>query len=89
MAEKAEKKVSVKNRHGLHARPAAMFVQKASTCPFAVTIEKAGKSADAKSILGIMALAVQKGDEVLLKAEGEGAQEALDALGLILTDETD
>lgn len=84
----SEKKVSVRNQHGLHARPAAMFVQKASSYPFAITIEKAGKSADAKSILGIMALAVQKNDEVVLKAEGEGAQEALDALEQILLDET-
>lgn len=82
----AEKKVSVKNQHGLHARPAAMFVQQAASYAFPITIEKAGKSADAKSILGIMALAVQKGDEVLLKADGDKAQEALDALELILID---
>ncbi len=84
----SEKKVRVKNQHGLHARPAAMFVQKASSYPFAITVAKAGKTADAKSILGIMTLAVQKGDEVVLKAEGEGAREALDALELILLDET-
>ena len=82
----AEKKVSVKNQHGLHARPAAMFVQRAASYPFAVTIEKAGKSADAKSILSIMALAVQNGDEVVLKAEGDKAQDALDALEAILLD---
>ena len=82
----AEKKVVVKNQHGLHARPAALFVQKASSCPFAVTVEKAGKSADAKSILSVMALAVHKGDEVVIKAEGEKAQEALDALEQILLD---
>lgn len=79
-----EKKVSVKNEHGLHARPAALFVQKASSFPFAISVEKGGKSADAKSILGIMSLVVQKGDEVVLKAEGEKAQEALDALEQIL-----
>ena len=82
-----EKKVGVKNKHGLHARPAAMFVQKASGYPFAISVEKDGKSADAKSILSIMALAVQKGDEVVLKAEeGEKAQEVLDALEQILLD---
>ena len=84
----AEKKVSVRNQHGLHARPAAMFVQRASSYPFAVTIEKAGRSVDAKSILGIMTLAVQKGDEVTLRADGEGAQEVLGALEQILMDET-
>ncbi|MDR1979758.1 MAG: HPr family phosphocarrier protein [Synergistaceae bacterium] len=80
----AEKKVTVKNRHGLHARPAAAFVQKASSYPFAILIEKAGKSSDAKSILGIMSLAVQKDDEVILKADGDEA--ALDALESILLD---
>lgn len=84
----AEKKVSVKNQHGLHARPAAMFVQRAAACSFAVTVEKAGRSVDAKSILAIMTLAVQKGDEVVLKAEGDGAQQALDDLAQILLDET-
>lgn len=83
----AEKRVSVKNQHGLHARPAAMFVQKAASYPFPITIEKNGKSVEAKSILSIMALAVQKGDEVLLKAEGDTAAEALDALEAILLDE--
>ncbi len=88
MAEKMEKKVSVKNQHGLHARPAAMFVQRAASYPFAITIEKAGKSADAKSILSIMALAVQNGDEVILRADGDKAEEALSALELILLDTT-
>ena len=79
-----EKTVGVKNQHGLHARPAALFVQKASSYPFAISVEKGGKSADAKSILSIMALAVHKDDEVVLKAEGEQAEEALDALEQIL-----
>ncbi|MDR3264732.1 MAG: HPr family phosphocarrier protein [Synergistaceae bacterium] len=83
-----EKKVVVRNGHGLHARPAALFVQRASSCPFGVTIEKGGKRADAKSILGIMALAVQKGDEVTIEADGDGARETLDALEAILTEET-
>jgi phosphotransferase system HPr (HPr) family protein len=67
-----------------------MFVQRASSCPFGVTIEKGGKSADAKSILSIMAQAIRKGDEVVLKTGGDDlqAQEALDALSAILTDET-
>ena len=81
-----EKKVAVQNQHGLHARPAALFVQKASSYPFAISVEKGGKSADAKSIISIMSLAVQKGDEVILRAEGENAQEALDALEEILLD---
>ena len=81
-----EKRVGVKNQHGLHARPAALFVRKASSYPFAISVEKDGKSADAKSILSVMALAVHKGDEVVLKAEGEQAQEALDALEEILLD---
>ena len=79
-----EKKVSVKNEHGLHARPAALFVQKASSYPFAISVEKEGKSANAKSIISVMTLTVKQGDEVILKSEGENAQEALDALEQIL-----
>ena len=81
-----EKKVRVENEHGLHARPAALFVQKAAGYPFAISVEKGDKSANAKSIISVMTLAVKQGDEVILKSEGENAQEALDALEQILVD---
>jgi phosphocarrier protein len=66
---------------GLHARPAALFVQAAAAQPVKVTICKAGGTpVDARSILSVLALDARGGDEVVLAAEGDGADAALDAL---------
>ncbi|WP_130864713.1 HPr family phosphocarrier protein [Acidipropionibacterium timonense] len=66
---------------GLHARPAAMFVQAAAKSGLAVTIGRPGQPAvDARSILSVMGLGVKHGDVVELSAEGEGADAVLDAL---------
>jgi phosphocarrier protein HPr len=66
---------------GLHARPAAMFVQAAAAQPVKVTICKPGGTpVDARSILSVLALDARGGDEIVLAAEGEGADAALDAL---------
>jgi phosphocarrier protein HPr len=66
---------------GLHARPASLFVQAAAAQPVKVTICKpGGNPVDARSILSVLALDARGGDEVVLAAEGEGAEEALDAL---------
>ena len=81
--------VTVQNPHGLHARPAAKFVQSASSTPGEVKIEKEGKEANAKSILSVMSLGVSKGDTVLLSADGEGAEELLQALEQILLNEAE
>jgi phosphotransferase system HPr (HPr) family protein len=81
-----EKKVVVKNPHGLHARPAALFVQKAASFPCSIRIHKAGKQADAKSILGLMSLGIEPEEEILLVAEGDRAEEALDALEVVASD---
>ncbi|MDI9369485.1 MAG: HPr family phosphocarrier protein [Synergistaceae bacterium] len=83
------KEVTVQNPHGLHARPAAKFVQAASSAPGEVKIEKGGKEANAKSILSIMSLGVSKGDTVALSADGEGAEELLSALEEILVKGTE
>lgn len=66
---------------GLHARPAAMFVQAAAKSGLAVTIGRPGQPAvDARSILSVMGLGAKHGDVVELSAEGEGADAVLDAL---------
>jgi phosphocarrier protein len=80
----AERKVSVESEVGLHARPAATFVQTAAKAPFDVTIAKLGGPAvNAKSILSVLALDVQQGDSIVITAEGEGADELLDLLASI------
>ncbi|MEZ0075001.1 HPr family phosphocarrier protein [Planotetraspora sp. GP83] len=80
----AERKVSVASEVGLHARPAATFVQTAAKAPFDVTIAKAGgQPVNAKSILSVLALDVRQGESVVITAEGEGAEELLDQLAEI------
>lgn len=75
--------VEVKNPHGLHARPAALFVQKAASFSGKITVEKEGKEVDAKSILGIMSMGIECGDTIVLKSEDGQAEEMFDALETI------
>ena len=65
-----EKTVTIKNASGLHARPAGMFVKKASEF----------KAVNAKSIMGIMSLGLAQGDEVVICANGEDQESAVNAL---------
>lgn len=77
--------VKVASTSGLHARPAAIFSQSASEQPVAVTIETADAGpVRASSILMLLTLNVDHGDEVTLRAEGEGAEESLETLASLL-----
>ncbi|THV33545.1 HPr family phosphocarrier protein [Glycomyces buryatensis] len=77
----SERRVVVGSKVGLHARPAALFAQAAARQPVKVTVAKEGtEPVDAASLLMILTLDAKGGDEVILTAEGEGAEEALDAL---------
>jgi phosphocarrier protein HPr len=81
-----ERRVTVALADGLHARPAALFVKLAAEQPAAVTIRKAdGAPVPASSILGLMTLGARVGDEVVLAADGDAAEQALDALAAYLT----
>ncbi|WLR50510.1 HPr family phosphocarrier protein [Bacillus tianshenii] len=75
-----EKKVVIRLKSGLQARPAAMFVQEANRFTSEIFLEKEGKKVNAKSIMGLMSLALSSGSEVLLIAEGNDEGEAVDAL---------
>lgn len=75
-----EKTVVVKNKTGLHARPAAMFVQTANKFKSEIFIEKEGKKVNAKSIMGVMSLAVSQGTTIAISAQGEDEKEAVEAL---------
>ncbi|MFF5209373.1 HPr family phosphocarrier protein [Streptosporangium sp. NPDC000396] len=80
----AERQVTVKAEVGLHARPAATFVQTAAKTPLDVTVAKGnGKPVNAKSILAVLSLDVRQGDIVVIAAEGEGADELVDQLAQI------
>lgn len=85
-----ERRAVIASAVGLHARPAALFTQAAAKAPVPVTIAKAqGDPVDAASILFVLTLGAAHGDEVVLRAEGEGAQEALDALAALLEQDLD
>ena len=84
--------VTVRNAHGLHARPAATFVQTAATFRASVQVSNmtAGRGpVPAKSILSLLTLGVRPGDEVRLRAEGDDAKAALAALAAVLDAEPD
>jgi phosphocarrier protein HPr len=82
--------VKVASSSGLHARPAAIFSQAASEQSAHVTIETAdGAPVKASSILMLLTLNVGHGDEVTLRADGEGAEEALETLASLLESNLD
>lgn len=72
--------VEIKNKSGLHLRPAAEFVKKAAEFQSNITLERDGKAVNAKSILHVQALGVRQGMTVKIRAEGADAKEALAAL---------
>ncbi|CAJ1000812.1 MULTISPECIES: HPr family phosphocarrier protein [Bacillales] len=82
-----EKKVVVELPHGLHARPAANFVRLASSFASEIKIVKNEKTANGKSIMGIMSMAVAKGEEITLIADGADEAEAIAALEKALKEE--
>jgi phosphocarrier protein len=85
-----ERTAIVASTVGLHARPAAVFVKAAGEQPAKVRIRKGdGESVDAASILAIMTLGVEHGDEVVLSADGDGADASLDALVALLERDLD
>jgi phosphocarrier protein len=87
----AERTATIGSRVGLHARPAAIFAEAAGNTGIEVTIAKEGEPADeamdASSILSLMSLGAEYGERVILRAEGPGAEQALDQLVTVL--ETD
>jgi phosphocarrier protein HPr len=71
---------TIASAHGLHARPAALFVQAVNDSGLTVTIEKDGREAPAGSILGVISLAINQGDTVTVTAEGAHADDVLERL---------
>jgi phosphotransferase system HPr (HPr) family protein len=75
-----ETRLIIRNKVGLHARPAVLFVQAAQGFQADVRVIKDGKEGNAKSFRAVLALAVNQNDEVLVRAEGTDAEAALAAL---------
>jgi len=85
MAEtKITKDVIVQNKTGLHARPAAMFVQIANKFESEITIIKEEQRVNGKSIMGILMLAAEKGSRITIIAEGLDAEAAVEELSKVL-----
>lgn len=82
-----EKQVEVKLPAGLQARQAALFVQEANRYIADVYLEKDEKKVNAKSIMGIMSLAISKGITVNLSAEGSDEEEAVETLAKFISNE--
>lgn len=80
-----EKKVVVELETGLHARPAALFVQEANKFASEIFVVKGTKKVNAKSIMGIMSLAVSRGTEITIQAEGPDAEEAVEVLAKMVS----
>jgi phosphotransferase system HPr (HPr) family protein len=76
----ATRDVTIASAVGLHARPAALFVQAVEASGAEVTITKEGRTVDADSILGVMTLGAAHGDVVTLEADDEAVLESLAAL---------
>jgi phosphoenolpyruvate-protein phosphotransferase len=72
--------IVVSLRHGLHARPAALLARSAKAFGAQISLAAHGRVADARSVVGIMALGVRHGDELTLRSEGHEAARAVDAM---------
>ena len=85
-----ERSVTIASKVGLHARPASMFVQAVAGAGVPVTIARPGEEpVDAASILGVMALGAKCGEEVVLQADGDGADRVLDDLVVLFARDLD
>ena len=79
-----ERTVRVGSKSGLHARPAAVFVQSVKGFPGKVTLAKNEKTVNAKSILSVISLGAAQGDEVTLSVNGENAEAVIEQLVSLL-----
>jgi len=79
-----EKKLIISHKQGLHARPAAIFVQIANKFESTISVRKNGQEVNGKSIMGILMLAAEKDSQICIRAEGTDAKKAVEALSELL-----
>jgi phosphocarrier protein HPr len=84
-----ERTVTIASAHGLHARPASLFVQAVTASGLSVQLTKGDKTLNAASILGVISLGINHGDQITLAAEGDDADAVLDTLVDLLTTDMD
>lgn len=79
-----EREVRIENRNGLHARPAAEIVKAAARFKSEVTIRRDDMEVNGKSIMGVMMLAAEYGTTLWLRANGDDAEQAVDAIAALV-----
>jgi phosphocarrier protein len=81
-----EQTFTIINKLGLHARAAAKFVTTASEFSSDISVIRGDRSVNGKSIMGVMMLAAAKGTQIIVSAEGDDAQAALNAIEALIND---
>ena len=84
MAGRIERTVEIVNSLGFHARPAAEFVRLASSFNCQIWLEKDGVEVNGKSIMGVLMLAAEQGSKLVIRSDGNDAQEALTVLAALI-----
>ncbi|RJO64664.1 MAG: HPr family phosphocarrier protein [Candidatus Omnitrophota bacterium] len=82
-----KKKLTVKNKQGLHARPAALFVQIANKFDSRITVRRDDEEVNGKSIMGILMLGAEQDSQIMIEIEGHDAELAMEALEKIINQE--
>jgi phosphocarrier protein len=80
----ASRTVTIINRKGLHARPAASFVKLASQFDCKIRIQEGDKNVDGKSIMGMMMLAASQGTQIIIRTEGKDETHAIESLSNLI-----
>jgi phosphocarrier protein len=81
-----QREVEILNKLGLHARASAKLTQLAARFPCEVSLSRNGRKVNAKSIMGVMMLAANKGSKVTLETDGADEAAAIDALAALIAD---
>ena len=82
-----KKELIVKNKQGLHARPAALFVQIANKFNSRITVRRDAEEVNGKSIMGILMLGAENGSLIIIEADGQDAELAMDELEKVVNSE--
>jgi phosphocarrier protein len=78
------RQLEIKNRLGLHARAAALFVQAVTPFDAEITVSKDDQTVNGKSILGLMMLAAGQGTSIAVAAQGPDAEAAVNAIATLI-----
>lgn len=85
-AAHAEERLEITNELGMHARAATRFVQTANRFKSQITVEKDGQAVNGKSIMGVLMLVAAKGTFIKVRATGDDAAAAIEAIGKLVRD---